>query len=109
MFLVVQRIKQLHLRSVLDIVAERNSSLRKQQRWRRAARGAYFVLMELKEKEGDRWPCGRSVEYFPGFLQRRHRVPSDILVFDMQFRLRCSHCNAALVSHHHFRRADARR
>jgi hypothetical protein len=38
-------------------------------------------------------PCGRSVEYFPGFLQRRHRVPSDTLVFDLQFRLRCSHCN----------------
>ena len=74
--LVVQRIKQLHLCSVLDIVAERNSSLRKQQRWRRAARGAYFVLMESKEKEGDRWPCGRSVEYHPGLLQRRYRVPS---------------------------------
>ena len=29
-----------------------------------------------------------------GFLQRRQRVPSDTLVFDLQFRLRCSHCNA---------------
>jgi hypothetical protein len=65
--------------------------------------------MESEEKKGDRWlrlgdlaphevivvhcPCGRSVEYFPGFLQRHHRVPSDMLVFDLQFRLRCSHCN----------------
>ena len=40
-----------------------------------------------------RCPCGRSVEYHKGFLQRRHRVPSDTLVFDLQFRLRCSHCN----------------
>jgi hypothetical protein len=36
--------------------------------------------------------CGRS-EYPPGFLQRRYRVPSDTLVYDLQFRLRCSHCN----------------
>jgi hypothetical protein len=66
--------------------------------------------MESEEKKGDRWlqlgdlashevivvhcPCGRSVEYHKGFLQRRHRVPSDTLVFDLQFRLRCSHCNA---------------
>ena len=32
-------------------------------------------------------PCGRSVEY-------HNRVPSDTLVFDLQFRLRCTHCNA---------------
>jgi hypothetical protein len=66
--------------------------------------------MESGEKQGDRWlrlgdlaphkvivvrcPCGRSVEYHKGFLQRRHRVPSDFLVFDLQFRLRCAHCNA---------------
>ena len=31
---------------------------------------------------------------FSGFLQRRHRVPSGFLVYDLQFRLRCSHCNA---------------
>ena len=65
--------------------------------------------MESKEKKGDRWlrlgdlaphevivvrcPCGRSVEYHKEFLQRRHRVPSDFLVYDLQFRLRCSHCN----------------
>jgi hypothetical protein len=71
---------------------------------------SYFVLMESEDKKGDRWlrlgdlaphevivvqcSCGRSVEYRKGFLQRRQRVPSDTLVFDLQFRLRCSHCNA---------------
>jgi hypothetical protein len=66
--------------------------------------------MVTEEKKGDRWlrlgdlashevivvhcPYGRSVEYHKGFLQRRHRVPSDFLVYDLQFRLRCSHCNA---------------
>jgi len=66
--------------------------------------------MKPNEKKGDRWvgsaiwrphevivvrcPCGRSVEYRKGFLQRRQRIPSDMLVFDLQFRLRCSHCNA---------------
>jgi len=65
--------------------------------------------MESEEKKGDRWlrlgdlaahevivvrcTCGRSVEFPPGFLQRRHRMASDTLVFDLQFRLRCSHCN----------------
>ncbi len=65
--------------------------------------------MGSDEKRGDRWlrlgdlaphevivvrcPCGRSVEYHKGFLQRRHRVPSDTLVFDLQFRLRCAHCH----------------
>ena len=65
--------------------------------------------MESEEKKGDRWlrlgdlaphevivvrcPCGRDVEFPPGFLQRRHRMPSDTLVYDLQFRLRCSHCN----------------
>ena len=65
--------------------------------------------MEPEEKKGDRWlrlgdlaphevivvrcPCGRSVEYFPGFLQRRRRLPSDFLVYDLQFRLRCKGCN----------------
>ena len=65
--------------------------------------------MSLDETKGDRWlrlgelaahevivvrcPCERSVEYHPGFLQRRHRVPSDTLVYDLQFRFRCSHCN----------------
>ena len=66
--------------------------------------------MESEEKKGDRWvrlgdlaahevivvrcPCGRNVEYHKGYLQRRHRVPSDFLVYDLQFRLRCLRCNA---------------
>jgi len=66
--------------------------------------------MESDDKNGDRWlrlgdlaahevivvrcPCGRNTEYRCGYLQRRHRVPSDTLVFDLQFRLRCSHSNA---------------
>ena len=70
---------------------------------------SYFVLMESEEKTGDRWlrlgdlaahevivvrcPCERSVEFPPGFLQRRYHLASDMLVFDLQFRLRCSHCN----------------
>jgi hypothetical protein len=37
-----------------------------------------------------RCPCGRS---FPGLLQRRYRLGSDTLVFDLQFRLRCQGCN----------------
>ena len=40
-----------------------------------------------------RCQCERSVEYHPGFLQRRHRVQSDTLVFDLQFRLRCTGCD----------------
>ena len=71
---------------------------------------SYFVLMELEERKGDWWlrlgdlaahevivvrcPCERSVEFPPGFLQRRYRLASDTLVYDLQFRLRCSHCNA---------------
>ena len=41
-----------------------------------------------------RCQCGRIVEYMPGFLQRRHRLPSTTLVYDLQFRLRCRHCRA---------------
>jgi len=37
--------------------------------------------------------CGRIVEYRRGVLQRLHRVASDLLVYDLQFRLRCRHCN----------------
>ena len=37
--------------------------------------------------------CGWSTEYGRGFLQRNHRVPSDTLVYDLQYRLRCKHCN----------------
>ncbi len=37
--------------------------------------------------------CGRISEHPYGQLQRQHRVPSDTLIFDLQFRLRCAHCN----------------
>lgn len=36
--------------------------------------------------------CGRIVEYGYGFLQRRFRLASDMLVWDLQFRLRCKRC-----------------
>ncbi len=39
-----------------------------------------------------RCPCERSVEFPSGFLQRRYQMPSDTLVFDLQFRLRCKGC-----------------
>ena len=38
--------------------------------------------------------CGQIVQYMPGVLQRRHRVPSDTLIYDLQFRFRCSRCRA---------------
>jgi hypothetical protein len=37
--------------------------------------------------------CGQIVEFGNGILQRRHRIPSDTLIYDLQFKLRCSHCN----------------
>jgi hypothetical protein len=38
--------------------------------------------------------CGRIAQFGPGVLQRLYRVPSDTLVYDLRFRLRCSRCNA---------------
>lgn len=32
-------------------------------------------------------------EYGRGLLQRLHRVPTDTLIYDLQYRLRCRHCN----------------
>ncbi len=53
-------------------------------------------LLDLKEFEhiivGCR--CGRIVEFMPGYLQRRHRLPSTTLVYDLQYILRCTRCNA---------------
>jgi hypothetical protein len=40
-----------------------------------------------------RCECGRMTEYGPGLLQRLHRIPSDTLIYDLQYRLRCQHCN----------------
>lgn len=33
-------------------------------------------------------------EYMRSVLQRRHRLPSTTLVYDLQFRLRCQQCRA---------------
>ncbi len=41
-----------------------------------------------------RCACGRSVHFGQGFLQRHHRIPSDTLLYDLQYRFRCSHCGA---------------
>ena len=38
-------------------------------------------------------PCDWSTYFGPGHLQRRYRLPSDMLIFDLQFRVRCSHCS----------------
>jgi hypothetical protein len=40
-----------------------------------------------------RCACGWTTHYGPGFLQRNHRLPSDMLIFDLQYRVRCSHCS----------------
>jgi hypothetical protein len=40
-----------------------------------------------------RCKCGRSVEYRHGLLQRRFGLPSDTLLYDLQFRFRCKRCN----------------
>ena len=48
---------------------------------------------------------GRIVEYHRGVLQRNHKLPSDTLLYHLQYRLRCSACNRrgefriALVNH----------
>ena len=36
--------------------------------------------------------CGWIVEFGTGVLQREHRIASDTLIYDLQFRLRCKHC-----------------
>jgi len=42
-----------------------------------------------------RCQCGRTVEFPYGALQRRHRLPSSFLIYDLQFRLRCQQCGEA--------------
>jgi hypothetical protein len=39
-----------------------------------------------------RCECGRIVEYLSGVLPRLHKVPSTTLVYDLQYRFRCSRC-----------------
>lgn len=36
--------------------------------------------------------CGRSVDYAHGLLQRLHKLSSDTLLYDIQFKLRCRQC-----------------
>jgi len=40
-----------------------------------------------------RCQCGRNVEYGHGLLQRLHKLPSDTLLYDLQFKLHCRQCN----------------
>jgi hypothetical protein len=38
--------------------------------------------------------CGRCVEFANGCLQRWYRMPSHMLVMDLQYRMRCTNCRA---------------
>lgn len=51
-------------------------------------------LFDLKRDERIeiRCVCGWVNIYPPGYLQRHHRLPSDMLIYDLQYRVRCSHC-----------------
>jgi hypothetical protein len=54
-------------------------------------------LFDLQPHEGIEatcGACGRTTVFPAGLLQRRHRLPSDTLIVDLQYRLRCKHCNA---------------
>ena len=66
---------------------------------RRRKRRSVAAARRFVAARGDRGAlCMRAhVEYHKGFLQRRHRVPSDTLVFDLQFRLRCRTATPARV------------
>jgi hypothetical protein len=37
-------------------------------------------------------PCGHIGRFAHGELQRMRRVPSDILIADLEYRLRCAQC-----------------
>jgi hypothetical protein len=41
--------------------------------------------------------CGRSAEFLQGYLQKKHRIPSNVLVYDLKFRLKCQQCGAEPV------------
>ena len=38
--------------------------------------------------------CGRVTHFLPGHLERRYRLASDTLVWELRYRLRCSKCNS---------------
>lgn len=52
-----------------------------------------LIDLEQHETIEVRCVCGYVVLYPWGLLQRKHRVRSDSLVFDLQFRFRCQRCN----------------
>ena len=37
--------------------------------------------------------CGWITTFMRGLLQRRYRIPSDTLIYDLQYRMKCHHCN----------------
>jgi hypothetical protein len=39
-----------------------------------------------------RCQCGMSVEFHPGVFPKRYHTPSDTLIYDLRYRLKCSHC-----------------
>jgi len=39
-----------------------------------------------------RCPCGRTTEFTHGWFQTRYGIPSSALIYDLQFRFRCTHC-----------------
>jgi hypothetical protein len=39
-----------------------------------------------------RCPCGRCTEFTYGYFQTRHGIPSDALIYDLKFKMRCRHC-----------------
>jgi hypothetical protein len=53
-------------------------------------------LFDLGPREGISVTCrcGWTTVYGQGLLQREHRISSDTLIYDLQYRLRCRHCNA---------------
>jgi hypothetical protein len=52
-------------------------------------------LFDLAEHERVhvRCRCGASVVFHPAAFPKKHRTPSDTLLYDLQFRLRCKHYN----------------
>ena len=52
-------------------------------------------LFDLAEDERVhvRCVCGASVIFHPAAFPKKYRVPSDTLLYDLQYRLRCRHCN----------------
>ncbi len=43
--------------------------------------------------------CGRITHFLPGVLQRLHKMPSDTLVYDLRYGLRCQKCRSRARNH----------